>query len=68
MQSTRIVRRRDLKALTGLSLASTYRLMAQGQFPASLRLSSRAVGWDVADIHEWITTRKASRQRKGGAQ
>lgn len=44
-------------ALTGLSKSSIYVLIAQGDFPKSIPLSERAVGWLAAEIDDWIATR-----------
>ncbi len=47
---------------TGLSRASVYRLMADGHFPRSVRLSSRTTAWVLSEIDEWIGGRiQASR-------
>lgn len=62
MQATRIVRRRGLKELTGLSLSTIHRLVRNERFPRPLRLSAQAVGWDINDVHEWIEARKRGAQ------
>jgi prophage regulatory protein len=33
------------------------RLMREGKFPKALRLGIRAVGWDSAEIDQWIAER-----------
>jgi prophage regulatory protein len=43
--------------LTGLGRSTIYRLMAEDQFPAPVRLSQRAIGWRLADLEEWTTSR-----------
>jgi len=47
----------DVKARTGLSRASIYKMMNEGKFPASLKLGERAVGWRSSDIDAWIASR-----------
>ena len=44
---------------TGLGARPVYKLIATGQFPAPLRLTSRSVAWRFAEIEAWV----ASRQR-----
>lgn len=39
---------------TGLSRSSIYLRMANKEFPKSVSLGSRAVGWLEKDIDEWI--------------
>lgn len=58
----RFLRLPDVKAETGLSRATIYRLESRGDFPARDHLSARAVGWWSEDIDNW----KASRRRAGG--
>ena len=45
---------------TGVSRSTIYKLMAQGKFPKSRRLTSRTVGWGDAEIAAWMDTRKAA--------
>ncbi len=47
--------------MTGLARSTIYRLIAEGQFPCSRRISSRLVAWSTADIAQWIDTREPSR-------
>lgn len=67
MSTRKIVRRHGITELTQLSLPTIYRLMQRGEFPASIRLSSNAVGWDMQEVQEWIEGRKAN-TRRGGLQ
>lgn len=62
MTVKRIVRRHGLKELTGLSLSTIHRLIRTRRFPAPIRLSTQAVGWDINDVHEWIEARKRGQQ------
>lgn len=47
----------DVKKLTGLGRSSIYQMMADGVFPRSVAISSRAVGWMVRDIRGWLQER-----------
>jgi prophage regulatory protein len=52
-----IVRRRGLKAATGLSPATIYRMMNEGSFPRPVRLGKQAVGWPSSMIRAWLQSR-----------
>ena len=53
----RILRRRDVEILTGLSRSTLYAMMADGNFPSPIKLGKRAVGWQDTDLTEWIASR-----------
>ena len=53
----RLLRRREVEELTGLSRASIYRLMRSGSFPLPVRVSATAVRWKASDITAWIESR-----------
>lgn len=39
---------------TGLSRSSIYLRMNKGEFPQSISLGDRAIGWLEADIEQWL--------------
>ena len=49
-----ILRLPSVKQRTGLSRSSIYLRMTNNEFPASISLGGRAVGWLEQDIDEWI--------------
>ena len=53
-----ILRLPAVKARTGLSTPTIYRLMASGHFPAQKQLGPRSVGWLESDIQGWIEARE----------
>lgn len=53
----RMLRRKEVEAITGLSRSSIYAGMADGTFPASIKLSQRAVAWPESSIRNWIAER-----------
>ncbi|HBO0859791.1 AlpA family transcriptional regulator [Pseudomonas aeruginosa] len=57
----RILRRAEVEARTGFKRAHIYNLMKEGKFPKAKRLGIRAVGWDSAEIDEWIADRLKER-------
>lgn len=55
--SHRILRLPEVKKLTGLSRSSIYLRMANHEFPESISLGGRAVGWLEQDVNKWIEDR-----------
>lgn len=53
----RILRRREVERLTGLSKASIYRKMRDGAFPLPLKLGARAVAWRADEVDDWLASR-----------
>lgn len=52
--SDRIIRLTTVLARTGLSRSTIYRKIAEGTFPAQLRISVKGAGWRESDINRWI--------------
>jgi prophage regulatory protein len=52
--SDRIVRLKTILARTGLSRSTIYRKIAEGTFPAQIRISLNGAGWRESDIDRWI--------------
>ncbi|WP_315810510.1 helix-turn-helix transcriptional regulator [Bradyrhizobium sp. SZCCHNR3107] len=50
----RIIRLKTVLVRTGLSRSTIYRKMADGTFPAQLRISINGSGWHESDINRWI--------------
>jgi prophage regulatory protein len=48
----------EIKARTGLSRSTIWRLEREGLFPARKRLSKRAVGWSSSEIAAWLEGRE----------
>ena len=52
-----ILRRRQVQQRTGLSRSTLYQYIRDGEFPASVQLGPRAVGWLESDVSDWISAR-----------
>lgn len=52
--SKKFIRLPEVKNKTGLSRSSIYLRMSNGEFPPSISLGGRAVGWLESDINEWL--------------
>lgn len=52
-----ILKRVQVQARTGVSRSGIYQKMAAGDFPKSISLGPRAVGWLESSIDQWIQGR-----------
>ena len=52
--SDRIIRLKTVQARTGLSRSTIYRKIAEGTFPAQLRISVHGAGWHESAIDRWV--------------
>jgi prophage regulatory protein len=50
----RIIRLKTVLARTGLSRSTIYRKIAEGTFPAQLKISSHGTGWHESEVSRWI--------------
>jgi prophage regulatory protein len=50
----RIIRLKTVLSRTGLSRSTIYRKIAEGTFPAQLKISTNGTGWHESDIDRWI--------------
>ena len=55
--SHKILKLPTVKELTALSRSTIYLRISKGEFPASISLGGRAVGWLEEDINQWIERR-----------
>lgn len=59
----RVVRRKQLLELIGLSCATQWRMEKAGLFPARIKLGEGSVGWHLTEIEAWLKDReRVSRQ------
>jgi prophage regulatory protein len=57
-----ILRLPTVKIRTGLSRSSIYLRMSNNEFPSSISLGGRAVGWLENDIESWLDEKILSSQ------
>ncbi len=63
-QPIRLIRLKEVMAMTGLSRSYVYQLIGEGYFPKSISLGVRAVAWVQSEVQQWIDRRvEQSRQR-----
>ena len=60
----RLLRREQVKELTGLSTTGLYTRVQRGHFPKPVSLGGggRAVAWIAGEVRAWIEERKAQRE------
>lgn len=62
----RIIRLRTVLVRTGLSRSTLYRKIADGTFPAQLKISVNGAGWRESDINRWVEDPVFWRPRREG--
>ncbi|AEA78775.1 Transcriptional regulator, AlpA like protein [Vibrio cholerae LMA3984-4] len=58
----RLIRFREVLAMTGLSRSSMYRFIEENQLPTQVQLGGRAVAWVESEVQEWIAQRITNRR------
>ena len=53
----KILRLPALLARVGLSPATIYRMISNGELPRSVRIGVRATGWRSDEIDDWLASR-----------
>ncbi len=61
----RILRTPEAAAYCGLAASTLERLRAVGVGPRFVRLSERALGYDVAALDQWLDQRASEAERRG---
>lgn len=62
-QPDRIIRLKTVVARTGLSRSTIYRKIAEGTFPAQLKISVNGTGWHESEIDRWIANPVSWREK-----
>lgn len=64
--SERIIRLKTVLTRTGLSRSTLYRKIAEGTFPAQLKISVHGTGWHESAIERWIADPMRYREDRAG--
>jgi predicted DNA-binding transcriptional regulator AlpA len=54
----RVIRRKQLLEMIGVSSVTQWRMEKAGLFPARRRLGTGSVGWILSEVEEWIKSRE----------
>ena len=57
MSNIRMLRRKEVETISGLSRSSIYSLMQAGEFPKQIKLSTKSVAWIEAEVLDWLSAR-----------
>ena len=55
--TNRFVRENECKLITGLSRTRRWELEKEGKFPKRIKLSERAIAWDLNSLLKWMEER-----------
>ena len=55
--ATRILSLKEVCKVTGLGRSYIYQLQTEGQFPHSIKIGVRVVGWLEGEVQQWLNTR-----------
>ena len=59
----RLLRRREIEEITGLSRSTIYRLMNVDEFPQSISIGPKGVRWRLSEIIAWMESRPLAREK-----
>lgn len=63
--SNKIIRLPEVIQETGLSRSIIYLRMSKGDFPQSISLGDRAVGWLQKEVNQWLEQRIVASRNSG---
>ena len=66
-RGARLLRMPAVRARSGLSGPTIYRLMREGSFPKPVRIAHQAVAWVESDIDQWIEDKVAAARDRAPA-
>jgi prophage regulatory protein len=58
MDTDRVIRRKQLLELIGVSTVTQWRMEKAGEFPKRFKVGKGAVGWHLCEVEEWLRSRK----------
>ena len=64
---SRLIRRPEVEAMTGLPKSTLYDYLQAGTFPAPVKLGQRNVAWSLASVQGWIDSRVSARPNQKAA-
>jgi prophage regulatory protein len=59
----KILRIADIVEMTGFSRRTIYNLMDSGEFPKSIHLTRRSIGWPKDDVDAWLQSKIDNRDQ-----
>jgi prophage regulatory protein len=68
LNEMRLLRLPAVQQLTGLSRSTIYQLSAVGDFPAPVKIGSRASAWISLEVSDWIEARISQARNRSPIQ
>lgn len=62
MTQDQLLRRPAVEAMVGLRRSAIYERVAEGSFPAPLKIGRRAVAWRRSEVEAWLESRPRTRE------
>lgn len=63
----RLLRWNDVQARVGICRSQAHCMVQRGEFPAPVKLGTRASAWVESEINDWIENRITSSRKQGDA-
>lgn len=63
----KMLRRKEVETLCGISRSTIYRWCSENRFPQSYRLGPKAVAWNANEIENWLATRPRAKDKPPAA-
>jgi len=63
--SERLLRRREVERLVGMSRSTIYQKVGEGTFPAPVKIGSHAVRWRESNVRRWIAELGMPKTKRG---
>jgi prophage regulatory protein len=63
----RLLRKDELRKVTGLSWRTLCRMVDAGDFPRPYRLGIRSIAWKESEVDRWVASRPVSGNKKVNA-
>lgn len=64
----RVVRRKQLLELIGVSSTTQWRMERAGEFPARVKIGKGLVGWHLTEVEKWLENRERVLGRAPGSE
>lgn len=64
----RVVRRKQLLELIGVSSTTQWRMERAGEFPARVKIGKGLVGWHLTEVEKWLENRERVLGRLQGSK
>ena len=58
METDKLIRRRQVLELIGVSHSTQWRMEKAGRFPARVKLGTGSVAWHLREVEEWVKGRE----------